>query len=412
MSITARINAQRLWQSLETFATFGATPAGGVTRLTLSEEDRQGRDTLKRWAAEAGFSCEIDELGSMFIRRPGKNAGLAPVMICSHADSQPQGGNYDGVYGVLAGLEVLRTLNDHEIQTERDILLVNWTNEEGARFAPAMLASGVWAGVFSKAFALSRLDSAGISVAEALETIGYQGRHKVQPIDLHACYELHIEQGPILEETRTDIGIVHAAMGQRWFEVTLQGFAAHAGTTPMDLRQDAMCGFAEIVLAVEKIAQQSGKDGRGTIGMSRVVPNSRNVVPGEVFFTVEFRHPESKSLEVMESGLHDALNTLSHRHLTVHVEKIFDYAPIKFDQCCVSRIEKAVEHLEFSQSNMVSGAGHDACYIQRVAPTAIIFIPCVKGISHNEAEAILPEWSEKGANTLFRTIIIAANESE
>ena len=410
MNPKCRINGERLWQTLETFATFGATAGGGVTRLALSEEDRQGRDTLQRWATEAGFRCQVDEVGNMFIRRPGRNPHLPPVMTGSHADSQPLGGNYDGIYGVLAGLEVLRTLNDHDIETERDILLVNWTNEEGARFAPAMLASGVWAGVFTASFALSREDRDGISVGEALQSIGYRGDQAAKPIALHACYELHIEQGPILEETGTDIGIVHAAMGQRWFEITLQGFAAHAGTTPMDLRQDALCGFADIVLAVEKIGYQSGQDGRATVGMSQVTPNSRNVVPGEVFFTVEFRHPDSLMLDVMESALHDALASLSHRRLSINAEKIFEYSPIKFDQSCVARIKNSVEDLGFNQRGMVSGAGHDACYIHHVAPTAIIFIPCVKGISHNEAESILPEWSDKGANTLLLTLISAANE--
>lgn len=410
MSTAHRVNGERLWQSLETFATFGATPGGGVTRLALSEEDRLGRDTLKRWAQEANFSCQIDEMGNMFIRRAGRNPDLPPVMTGSHADSQPLGGNYDGIYGVLAGLEVLRTLNDYGIETERDILLVNWTNEEGARFAPAMLASGVWTGVFTRSFALSRQDPDGISVDRALQSIGYKGDRPASHFPLHSCYELHIEQGPILEETGTDIGIVHAAMGQRWFEVTLHGFAAHAGTTPMDLRQDALCGFADLALAVEKIGHQSGQDGRATVGSVQVTPNSRNVVPGEVFFTVEFRHPDTQTLNDMEAALQDALAGLSARNLQVSVSKIFDYSPISFSTDCVSRIGQAVDRLGLSHRPMVSGAGHDACYVHRIAPTAIIFIPCVKGISHNEAESISPAWSEKGANALLLTLIDAASE--
>lgn len=410
MTAAVSINASRLWQTLQTFATFGATSGGGVTRLALSEEDKQGRDTLLAWAQQAGFHCEVDELGNMFMRRPGIHPELAPVMIGSHGDSQPQGGNYDGIYGVLAGLEALRTLNDRDIQTERDILLVDWTNEEGARFAPAMLASGVWAGVFSRDYALGRRDRDGISVGEALRHIGYAGERPARAQPLHACYELHIEQGPILEEEGIGTGIVHAAMGQRWFEVTLTGFAAHAGTTPMDLRRDALCGFAELVLAVEKIGQQYGDDGRATVGMAQIAPGSRNVVPGAVFCSVEFRHPALPALDEMEAQLMLALEAIRPRHLQISSEKIFDYPPVKFDPACIARIEKAVHSLGYSQRRMVSGAGHDACYINRVAPTAMIFIPCVKGISHNEAERISPQWAEEGANVLLATLLLAANE--
>ena len=243
------VNGARLWSTLNEMALLGATPAGGVTRLALSEEDRQARDLLRQWAREAGFPCEVDSMGNMFIRRAGKNSQLAPVLTGSHVDSQPLGGRYDGIYGVLAGLEALRTLNDRGIETERDIVLVNWTNEEGARFAPAMLASGVWAGQFSEDFALARIDRDGISVSAALEAIGYRGECPAAAFPLHACYEVHIEQGPILEEEGVDIGLVHAAMGQRWFNVTLEGFSAHAGTTPMGSRRDALTAFAELALA-------------------------------------------------------------------------------------------------------------------------------------------------------------------
>ncbi|MBY4890699.1 Zn-dependent hydrolase [Pantoea sp. DY-15] len=410
MTAPIHINGDRLWQSLRTFASFGATPGGGVSRLALSPEDKSGRDTLREWAVKDGFSCEVDELGNMFIRRPGKNSELLPVMTGSHADSQPLGGNYDGIYGVLAGLEVLRTLNDLNIETERDLVLVNWSNEEGARFAPAMLASGVWSGVFDTDFALSRKDSQNVSFGSALTEIGYQGTRPAKSFPLHACYELHIEQGPVLEAEQTDIGVVHAAMGQRWFDITLTGFAAHAGTTPMSLRHDALCGFAELTLAVENIGNDYAEDGRATIGMVNVTPNSRNVVPGCVTCSVEFRHPDSAMLEEMEQALIHALAKLSVRNLTFIADKIFDYAPIKFDDICLERISQATEELGYRHRKMVSGAGHDACYINRVAPTAMIFIPCVKGISHNEAEEIYPIWSEKGANVLLHTLLTAANE--
>ncbi|BBQ90855.1 Zn-dependent hydrolase [Raoultella ornithinolytica] len=404
------INAERLWSTLNEMARIGATPAGGVTRLTLSDEDRQARDLLRQWAQEAGFPCAVDSMGNMFIRRAGKNPQLAPVLTGSHVDSQPLGGRYDGIYGVLAGLEALRTLNERDIETERDIVLVNWTNEEGARFAPAMLASGVWAGQFSEAFALARKDRDGISVGAALEAIGYRGERPTAAFPVHACYEVHIEQGPILEEEDIDIGLVHAAMGQRWFNVTLEGFSAHAGTTPMGSRRDALTAFAELALAVEQIGIAHNPDGRATIGMAQVIPGSRNVVPGRVECSVEFRHPQSSALEAMEQALRHAADTLARRGVQAQIERIFDYAPIAFNAQCLARSEQAVQMLGYSARRMVSGAGHDTCYISKVAPASMIFIPCEKGISHNEAENILPTWAEKGANVLLHSVLLAARE--
>lgn len=404
------VNAARLWSTLETMAQIGATPAGGVTRLALSEEDRLARNLLRDWAREAGFSCDIDSMGNMFIRRAGKNPQLAPVMTGSHVDSQPLGGRYDGIYGVLAGLEALRALNDHAIETERDIVLVNWTNEEGARFAPAMLASGVWSGQFSEQFAWSRADSAGVTVGEALEAIGYKGQTPTRAFPVHACYELHIEQGPILEDEAIDIGLVHAAMGQRWFTLTLDGFAAHAGTTPMHSRRDALTAFAELALKVEAIGVQHAPDGRATIGMAHITPNSRNVVPSRVICSVEFRHPQTEALVAMETALRQAADNLAARGVTANVERIFDYAPIAFDAACLSRSEQAAREWGYSTKRMVSGAGHDTCYISKVAPASMIFIPCVKGISHNEAENIHESWAEKGANVLLTSLLLAAQE--
>ncbi|MFZ3618992.1 Zn-dependent hydrolase [Leclercia barmai] len=405
-----RVNADRLWSTLEMMAQIGGTPAGGVTRLALSEEDRIARNLLRDWALEAGFTCEVDSMGNMFIRRAGKNPALAPVMTGSHVDSQPLGGNYDGIYGVLAGLELLRTLNDRQVETERDIVLVNWTNEEGARFAPAMLASGVWAGQLSEEFAYARMDSKKVTVRDALEAIGYRGERPARAFPIHACYELHIEQGPILEDEAIDIGLVRAAMGQRWFTITLDGFAAHAGTTPMHSRRDALTAFAELALKVEEIGYQHTPDGRATIGMANVTPNSRNVVPSRVVCSVEFRHPQSEALEAMEAALHQAAADLSARGVSANVERIFDYAPIAFDEACLARTENAVAALGYSSKSMVSGAGHDTCYVSKIAPASMIFIPCVKGISHNEAEKILPEWSEKGANVLLHSVLSAAQE--
>ncbi|MBS0849288.1 Zn-dependent hydrolase [Citrobacter sp. JGM124] len=405
-----RVNTERLWSTLEMMAKIGNTPAGGVTRLALSNEDRLARDLLRDWAQEAGFRCEIDSMGNMFIFRAGRNSQLAPVMTGSHVDSQPLGGRYDGIYGVLAGLEVLRTLNDHNIETERDIVLVNWTNEEGARFAPAMLASGVWSGQFTQQYAWTREDQDGISVGEALETIGYRGEQPAVAFPVHTCYEVHIEQGPILEEEGIDIGLVHAAMGQRWFNVVIRGFAAHAGTTPMASRRDALTTFARLALAVEDIGNQHEPDGRATVGMAQISPGSRNVVPGEVQCSVEFRHPQADTLQAMETALRKAATDLNQQGIHLDVERIFDYPPIAFDERSLQRSTEAARALGYSSKRMVSGAGHDTCYISKIAPASMIFIPCEKGISHNEAENIQPAWAEKGANVLLHSIMSAALE--
>jgi N-carbamoyl-L-amino-acid hydrolase len=341
-------------------------------------------------------------MGNMFIRRAGKNSQLAPVLTGSHVDSQPLGGRYDGIYGVLAGLEALRTLNDRGIETERDIVLVNWTNEEGARFAPAMLASGVWAGQFSEAFALAREDRDGISVGAALEAIGYRGERPAAAFPLHACYEVHIEQGPILEEEGVDIGLVHAAMGQRWFNVTLEGFSAHAGTTPMGSRRDALTAFAELALAVEQIGIAHNPDGRATIGMAQVIPGSRNVVPGRVACSVEFRHPQSPALEAMEQALHRAAEALAARGVTANVERIFDYAPIAFDAECLARSQRR-RTLGYSADHGLRRRSRYLLYQQGRARQHD-FHPLREGISHNEAENILPEWAEKGANVLLNSL--------
>lgn len=291
-----QVNGERLWQSLRDMAQFGAIPKDGVTRLALSEEDRQARDQLRAWALEAGCSVRVDRMGNMFLRREGTRPELAPVVTGSHVDSQPNGGRFDGIYGVLAGLEVIRTLNDGQIATEHALEVVNWTNEEGARFAPAMIASGVFAGVFDEEYGLSRRDAQGISIGEALKQIGYDGEDPVGGRPIHAAFELHIEQGPILEAENIEIGVVTSAQGQRWYELEILGFSAHAGTTPMERRRDALLGFAAMVTAVNQIGLDFMPDARATVGMAQITPNSRNVVPGKVFFSVEFRHPQEAVL--------------------------------------------------------------------------------------------------------------------
>ncbi|HCK00617.1 MAG TPA: Zn-dependent hydrolase [Serratia grimesii] len=403
--MTQRVNGERLWQSLRDMAQFGAIPKDGVTRLALSEEDRLARDQLRDWALEAGCSVRVDRMGNMFLRREGSRPELAPVITGSHVDSQPKGGRFDGIYGVLAGLEVIRTLNDHQIITERAIEVVNWTNEEGARFAPAMISSGVFAGVFDLAYGLSRSDDQGVSIGEALQQIGYAGEHPVGNMPIHTAFELHIEQGPILEAENIEIGVVTTAQGQRWYELEITGFSAHAGTTPMDRRRDALLGFAAMVIAVNNIGKDFMPDARATVGMAQITPNSRNVVPGKVFFSVEFRHPQEAVLEQMELRLLAAVAKIGSDGLSAHAERIFQYQPIRFDQGCIDSVRQAAQTLGYSHRDMVSGAGHDACYLSRVAPTAMIFIPCVEGISHNELENISSEWSTAGANVLLNALL-------
>jgi len=406
MSTPLRINGDRLWGSLMEMAQIGATEKGGVSRLALTEEDRLGRDLFVKWATEAGCTIKVDAMGNIFARRAGRDDSLAPVVTGSHGDSQPMGGKFDGIYGVLAGLEVVRTLNDLGIQTERSIEVINWTNEEGSRFAPAMIASGVYAGVFDLEYGLSRTDANGVTIGQALETIGYAGSEPMGGRDLHAAFELHIEQGPILEAEDLTIGVVTGAQGQRWYEVELTGRSAHAGTTPMNHRLDALLGMARVAEAVNALGLAQGDEGRATIGMVKVFPNSRNVVPGRVFFSVEFRHPREDALVELDQAFRGDVQRIADEiGLQSQVEQIFQYSPISFDDSCIASVRKATEQLGYSHKNMVSGAGHDACYLTQVAPTSMIFVPCVDGLSHNEAEHIHPEWAEAGTNVLLLAML-------
>ena len=406
MDNLARVNGERLWDSLMEMAQIGATEKGGVSRLALTDEDRRGRDLFVHWCEAAGCSIRVDAMGNIFARRAGRHEHLAPVVTGSHGDSQPFGGKYDGIYGVLAGVEVLRTLNDLGIETDRPIEVVNWTNEEGSRFAPAMISSGVYAGVFDLEYGLSREDKSGVTIGQALQHIGYAGPHPVGGQAIHAAFELHIEQGPILEAQNITIGVVTDAQDQRWYEVELTGRSAHAGTTPMDHRLDALLGFARVVEAVNGLGLEQGAEGRATVGMANIFPNSRNVVPGRVFFSVEFRHPDEAVLARQDQQLRDAVAQIAERIGLQHsVKQIFQYAPIAFDAECVEVVRASAEALGYSHRPMISGAGHDACYLNKVAPTAMIFVPCVDGLSHNEAEEISQEWSTAGADVLLQAIL-------
>jgi beta-ureidopropionase / N-carbamoyl-L-amino-acid hydrolase len=404
-----RVNGARLWDSLERMAQIGATAKGGVCRLALTELDREGRDLFVQWAREAGCTIRVDRMGNIFARRAGRNPDAAPVLTGSHADTQPTGGRYDGIYGVLGGLEVVRALNDAGIETDHPLEVVIWTNEEGSRFAPAMIASGVYAGVYPLEYGLSRTDASGTTIGEALAHIGYAGDEPVGGTPVHAAYELHIEQGAILERSGKTIGVVTAGQGQRWYEIEFEGVDAHAGTTPMDLRRDALVGAARMITFVEALGRSYAPHGRATVGMIEAKPNSRNTVPGRCFFTVEFRHPDSEVLEKMDAQLRAEVERVAQEARLGHkIEQIFNYAPVPFAHQCIEAVRHAANALGLANADIVSGAGHDACYLARVAPTGMIFIPCVDGLSHNEGEAITPEWAEAGANVLLHAMLASS----
>ena len=406
-----RVDGDRLWASLERMAQIGATPKGGVCRLALTDLDRESRDLFVQWAQDAGCTVRVDRMGNVFARRPGRNPDAAPVMTGSHADSQPTGGRFDGIYGVLGGLEVIRTLNDHRIETEHPVEAVIWTNEEGSRFAPAMVASGVFAGVFTLEYGLSRKDIEGKTIGEELQRIGYAGDVPCGGRPIHAAFELHIEQGPILEAEDKTIGVVTDAQGQRWYEIVLTGQEAHAGPTPMPRRRDALLGAARVVDLVNRIGLAHAPLACATVGMMQVYPNSRNVIPGRVFFTVDFRHPDDAVLAQMDAELRQGVADIANGiGLETALDQIFYYAPVAFDRACVESVRRAAQRFGYSHRDMVSGAGHDACYLAQVAPTSMVFVPCVDGISHNEIEDATPEWIEAGANVLLHAMLERACE--
>ena len=405
-----KINGERLWASLMEMATIGATPKGGVCRLALTDLDRQSRDRFVGWCKDAGCSVKVDQMGNIFARRPGRNNALAPVGTGSHLDTQPTGGRFDGVYGVLAGLEVIRTLNDLGIETERPVEASVWTNEEGSRFAPAMVASGVYAGVFTLDYGLSRTDAHGKTMGDELQRIGYAGTEPMGGRDVHAFFEAHIEQGPILETEGQTIGVVTAAQGQRWYELTLTGQESHAGPTPMPVRRDALLGAARVIQLVNAIGLAHAPLAVSTVGMINSYPNSRNVIPGKVFLTVDFRCPDNAELARMDTALRAGVAEIAAATLAHELTQIFQYDCVHFDPSCVQLVRAGAQALGYSTRDIVSGAGHDACYMSKVTPTAMIFVPCVGGISHNEIEDAKPEWIEAGANVLLSAMLAKANE--
>lgn len=402
-----RIDADRLWDSLMQLARIGATPKGGVCRLTLTDLDRQGRDTFIAWAKQAALAVRIDGIGNIFARREGLDANAAPVVIGSHLDSQPSGGKFDGAYGVMAGLEVMRTLNDAGVKTSAPLEVAAWTNEEGSRFVPTMMGSGVFAGVYALDYALAQRDVDGVSVKTALEAIGYSGA--ARPHQVGAYFEAHIEQGPVLEATGTTIGIVQGALGQRWFDVVITGQDSHAGPTPMETRRDALLAASGLVLEVNRIATTFPDYARGTVGSMQVKPNSRNVVPGEVRMTVDLRNAKDATLSAMVDELKRCAQAIAaQRRVAIELREVVYFPPSDFAPELVASVRAAARGLGYSHRDIVSGAAHDAVYLARVAPTAMVFVPCEGGISHNEIENARPEHIAAGCNVLLQAVLARA----
>ena len=406
MQANLKIDSQRLWDNLMDTAKIGGTAKGGIKRLTLSDEDKQVRDWFRGECEALGCTVTVDEVGNMFARRPGRDNHLPPTCIGSHLDTQPTGGKFDGVLGVLAGLEVLRTLHAMDYATYAPLELINWANEEGSRFAPAMLASGVFAGVFTPEYAWEREDRNGLRYGDELARIGYKGAEKAGGHKLGAMFELHIEQGPILEDEAKMIGIVTGVQGMRWYEVNVTGQDAHTGATPMRLRRNALLGAARMIDAIDAIGQRHAPDAVATVGLIENKPNSRNVIPGEVFFTVDLRHPDEKVLEIMEHEFRaELVAVLPELKLDYTEKRIWNSPAVRFAPELIDCVRVGAARCGFAARDMVSGAGHDAAYIARVAPTTMIFVPCLGGISHNEAESTTFEECAAGAQVLLEAVV-------
>lgn len=404
-----RINGDRLWDSLMEMARIGPGIAGGNNRQTLTDEDAEGRRLFQRWCDEAGLTMGVDQMGTMFMTRPGTDPDALPVYVGSHLDTQPTGGKYDGVLGVLAGLEVVRSLNDMGIKTRHPIVVTNWANEEGARFAPAMLASGVFAGIHTQDYAYARKDQAGLTYGDELARIGWRGEEVVGARKMHAYFEYHIEQGPILEAEGKQIGVVTHGQGLWWLEFTLTGKEAHTGSTPMNMRVNAGLAMARILEMVQAVAMDHQPGAVGGVGQMKFAPNSRNVLPGTVVFTVDIRSPDLGKLTSMRQQIESKAQEICQQlHVGYAMEAVGHFDPVAFDPTLVARVRKAAEDLGYSHMDIISGAGHDACWTNKVAPSTMIMCPCVDGLSHNEAEEISREWAAAGADVLFHAVVETA----
>ncbi|MDX0933703.1 hydantoinase/carbamoylase family amidase [Sinorhizobium medicae] len=408
-----RVNADRLWDSLMEMAKIGPGVAGGNNRQTLTDADGEGRRLFQSWCEKAGLSMGVDKMGTMYMTRPGTDSDALPVHIGSHLDTQPTGGKFDGVLGVLSGLEVVRTMDDLGIRTKHPVVVTNWTNEEGARFAPAMLASGVFAGVHTLDYAYARKDPEGKSFGDELKRIGWSGDEEVGARKMHAYFEYHIEQGPILEAENRQIGVVTHCQGLWWVEFTLTGKEAHTGSTPMEMRVNAGLAMARILEMVQTVAMENQPGAVGGVGQMFFSPNSRNVLPGKVVFTVDIRSPDQTKLDRMRARIEAEAPKICERlGVGCSIEAVGHFDPVTFDPKLVETVRGAAEKLGYSHMNLVSGAGHDACWAAKVAPTTMIMCPCVDGLSHNEAEDISKDWAAAGADVLFHAVLETAEVVE
>lgn len=404
-----QVDSGRLWGAIHDTAKFGATAKGGVRRLTLGQEDKQVRDWFRDACEAAGLEVHVDALGSMFGLRKGRDMSKPPLGIGSHLDTQPTGGKYDGILGTLAALEVVRTLNDAGIETETPLCIINWTNEEGSRFAPAMMASATYAGDYTTDDIWSRKDAAGVTVKEALDGIGYRGEEPVGQRKLGAFLELHIEQGPLLEAEGKTVGVVDRGQGIIWYDGRVTGFESHAGTTPMPLRRDALSALSELTLAIEKIALAHAPNAVATIGEVNIANPSRNVIPGEIAFTLDVRSPDAAVMDTLDRDIRAALGEIAaRRRVEIQLDQIWRKPPTIFDGKLVDAVQAAATELGYSYRRITSGAGHDACNVASVIPAAMIFVPCKDGISHNELEDATQADCSAGANVLLHAVLAVA----
>ena len=406
-----RVDGQRLWRTLERFGEIGATARGGCNRQALTDDDRVGRDLFSAWATEAGCVITVDAIGNLYARRRGADDAAAPVMASSHLDTQATGGRFDGVYGVLAGLEVVRILNEHEIQTRRPIEVISWTNEEGCRFVPAMLGSGTVAGTHELEFALGRRDAEGRSVGEELDRIGYRGQRPARPFPVHAAFEVHIEQGPILERDGMTIGVVTGIQGLHWLDAVLTGVPCHAGPTPMEMRRDPWRAATRIIAGAMALAEARTPWGRCTVGDVQCKPGARNTVPETLRVAIDIRHPDGAVLEQMYAEVRALVaGAAALAKVEARVEPVWHMPPTSFAPRLVELVEATARRLGYKNERITSGAGHDSLNIARFAPTTMIFVPCAGGLSHNEAELADPKDLAAGANVLLHAVLAAANE--
>ena len=410
MNRKIRVNGDRLLDRLATMAKIGETPRGGVCRVALSDEDKIGRDLFVEWCRAAGCDVRIDRVGNIFARRRGLQDGLLPVLTGSHLDSQPTGGKFDGVYGVLAALEVIETLDDAGIETQHPVEIVSWTNEEGARFAPGLTGSGVYTGHLGLEWMLGTIDKQGLKFDDELQRIGYAG--EIQPGDqsFAAAIEIHIEQGPILEAENKVIGVVNGVQGMRWYDLVFTGQEAHAGTTPMERRRDPVAGAVRLLSQIYALNEKHAPHGRATFGDFKVEPGSRNTVPGRLICSLDFRHPDSAVLEEVDREIRSMMRReCQDVGIEGQIDEIWSMPPVEFSPQCRSAIQRAVDMLGYPAMEMISGAGHDAMYLSSITPTGMIFIPCRDGLSHNELEYAEPEHLVAGGNVLLHTILDLAN---